>query len=118
MGVVPASRKTRYPAIPVPASVDAVHVNAICVADCAVAVSPCGTVGGVLSTGTGPGEGGGGLGEEPPPPPQPARNDASAWHNRPVAIRGAVARIRVVSNCGGLEGPQVVSSSTQRWTPA
>jgi hypothetical protein len=57
----------------VPASVEAVHVSEICVADSAVAVRPEGTVGAVVSGGAG--AGGGGLGvDSPPVPPQPLIN--------------------------------------------
>src|SRR6186713_2984552 len=59
MAVVFASRYTRYPATPVPASVEAVQLRPICVVDCAVAARPCGTEGGVVSAGGGGGDAGG-----------------------------------------------------------
>jgi hypothetical protein len=57
----PISRCRLEPPTPVPASVAAVQLNAICVADCAAAVRPEGTEGFVVSTGAG---GGGGDGLE------------------------------------------------------
>src|SRR5687768_3810096 len=53
------------------ASVDAVQLTRMAVADCAVAVTPEGTVGAVISAGGWAGAlGGGGAESEPPPPPQ------------------------------------------------
>jgi hypothetical protein len=52
------------------ASVDAVQLTRIELADCAVAVTPAGIDGGVVSAGGG-GDGGGGLGAAPLSPPPP-----------------------------------------------
>jgi hypothetical protein len=74
IAVAPPSRKTRYCDIPL-ASVDAVQLTSTEVADWAVAVTPAGTVGAVVS----PAGGGGGGDESSPPPPQAASinpNDA------------------------------------------
>jgi hypothetical protein len=46
---VPEHRSTKYPVTPT-LSVAAVHARLICVAPAAVAVSPVGAVGGVVST--------------------------------------------------------------------
>jgi hypothetical protein len=64
------------------ASVEAVQLTRMEVGDCAVAVTPPGTVGPVVSAGgwTGAGGGGGaggGAGSEPPPPPQPDNSNPS-----------------------------------------
>jgi hypothetical protein len=50
-GEAPPLRNTSYPATPVPASVDAVHDTRMLLDDKAVAVTPPGTVGAVVSAG-------------------------------------------------------------------
>src|SRR6187402_3167808 len=111
MGVPPPSRYTRYPATPVPASVDAVQLNAIAVVDCAVAVRPCGMDGAVVSGGGGGGGGGGGVEPPPLPPPQPSSNSTSAWLASPVATRGEKLRMPNSSARARKAGPVVRSSA-------
>src|SRR5688500_14942995 len=102
MGVVAPSRNTRYPAIPAPASVDAVQVMANDVVDWAAAVTPSGMLGaGVSAAGGG---GGGGAGAWSAPPPPAPRSRAAAVATRTAAKRADATRMRETSERPPLEG--------------